>query len=260
MLKNTPLLVLVTMFLFVFTSTLSADGMDFSGLRFWANGAGESDSEGSDSSSSREDSVRDLMEESKDGRAIIVVNIPFQKLRIYKDGRLVMDVNCRVGERVHADVRGTGGNSKTRVGSFRIVRWHERYSNGEYEEWDGTLINKGAFGAFAARINDGHGQMIHGTYGSGVVDWAVVNGNIAGVGIPGSHGCVRLENRHITRIHDICPVGTKVEKIYTTREKRAGVVVPHVNIYGYSDTKNNGYFNPSRGLLVNYRHPSDAMR
>ena len=239
------------------------------------------------------ENTRNFLEESKSGTPIIVVNIPVQRLRVYKNGQLAMDIKCRVGEKVHPDVVGTKQNSKTRVGSFHITRWHERYSNNSYSQWTGNLldkevqwggfskqgvkdtwqsfkdaINKGAFGAWAARINDRHGQMIHGTYGTGLVDWAVVNGNFRGYGITGSHGCVRLENRHVTQLQKICPAGTKVEKIYTLREVKrkvfslsgANKVSEAYNIYDYQDVTDNGAFNPTTGELYDYHHPADAIR
>lgn len=208
--------------------------------------------------------VRSLLAESKKGKTIILVNIPAQRLWVYKNGAHVLTANCRVGEKDHTDNK-EGDNSRTRVGEHRLTSWHEKYSNSTYAPWTGALFEAslkqtGAFGAHTAKFNDRVGQYVHGTYGSGIVDWAVVN--LTWI-IPGSHGCVRVRNNDITSIRDVAPIGSQVVKVYALREGTQDAPpssATYSNIYGYSDVAENGFFDPAKGELVGYRHPSDAVK
>jgi hypothetical protein len=190
-----------------------------------------------------------------DGEPIIMINIPAEKLRIYKNGFKIFECRIVVGQIDHPDNRD-GDNSRSRVGEFRIRRWVENYSNDSYPSWAEDKY-RAAFGKWTAMLNDKNHQYIHGTYGGSFVSWAAVR--IA----PGSHGCVRCQNDDITAIKDLSPVGSKVIRFYTLTEMRkSGRLVQAQklkNIYNYKDIEDNGVFYPETGLLVNYRNPSDAI-
>lgn len=208
--------------------------------------------------------VRSLLAESAKGKTILLVNIPAQTVWIYKNGARVMEAGCRVGERDHIDNK-VGENSKTRVGEHRLTTWHEKYSNSTYGAWTGEWFqffnkNSGAFGAHTAKFNDRAAQYVHGTYGSGVLDWAVINLTWL---IPGSHGCVRVRNNDITEIRKIAPVGSQVVKVYALRsgtQEAEPTSDTWSNIYGYTVTAQNGWIDPEKGELIDYKDPSDAVR
>lgn len=202
--------------------------------------------------------IRSFLEESRK-RPVLVINIPSQDYALYKDGALVKTANCRVGESKHSDFEGTDKCSKTRVGEFKITEWRAKYSNKHYDAWNGDIFTwdmitdqKGAFGAHCAKLNDPAAQWVHGTYGNGVVDDFIINTNI----LQGSHGCVRFTNDDITALRSLCPIGTKVVRIYATRQDGK----EYRNWYEYEDIVDNGTFELSRGELVGYRHPQDARR
>lgn len=208
--------------------------------------------------------VRSLLEESKKGKTLILVNIAAQKLWVYKNGQVVVTAGCRVGEKDHTDNQA-GDNSKTRVGEHRLTSWHEKYSNSTYGPWTGSIFeytNKasGAFGAHTAKFNDRAAQYVHGTYGSGVVDWAVINLTWL---IPGSHGCVRVRNNDVSSIRDVAPVGTQIVKVYALKEgtqEAPPTADTYSNIYNYTDVADNGYVDPAKGELIDYKDPKDAVR
>lgn len=209
--------------------------------------------------------VRSLLAESAKGKTIILVNIPAQTLWIYKNGQRVMEAGCRVGERDHIDNVRSGDNSKTRVGEHRLTSWHEKYSNSTYGAWTGEWFqffnkNSGAFGAHTAKFNDRAAQYVHGTYGSGVLDWAVINLTWL---IPGSHGCVRVRNGDVTEIRKVAPVGSQVIKVYALRsgtQDAEPTSETWSNIYNYTDVASNGWVDPEKGELIDYKDPSDAVR
>ena len=208
--------------------------------------------------------VRSLLAESKKGKTIILVNIPAQKLWVYKNGEQVLSAGCRVGEKERSDLK-EGENSKTRVGEHRLISWNEKYANATYGPWTGSWFqffekNAGAFGAHTAKFNDSASQYVHGTYGSGVLDWAVINLTWL---VPGSHGCVRVRNGDITSIRDIAPVGSQVVKVYTLKEGTQDApptADTYPNIYSYADVSDNGWVDPAKGELINYKAPKDAQR
>ncbi len=185
----------------------------------------------------------------------ILINLPSETLRVYDDSGVVKEFRIVIGHPDHSD-NEEGDNSKSRVGDFKIRSWHQYYSNDEYPAWNEDPL-RGAFGKFTAKLNDRHAQYLHGTHGSGIVDWAAIR--LA----PGSHGCIRCRNDDIEWLHSQAEAGTPVRKFYVTRQVKAYGSTFSLdeidNPYGYTDIAENGYFYPGSGVLVNYRHPSDAI-
>lgn len=240
------------------TGALTLLGVSGAGQREEAGSPdGTAETSGGEALAGKEpEDVRSFLEESRK-RPILVINIPAQDYALYREGALVMKGNCRVGENRHSDFEGTDKCSKTRVGEYKITGWREKYSNKSYEAWNGDIFTwdmitdqKGAFGAHCGKLNDPAAQWVHGTYGNGLVDDFVINFNI----IQGSHGCVRFTNDDISRIRELCPIGSKVVRIYATRQGGR----EFRNGYEYEDVVENGSFDLERGELVGYRHPRDA--
>jgi uncharacterized protein YgiM (DUF1202 family)/lipoprotein-anchoring transpeptidase ErfK/SrfK len=195
--------------------------------------------------------------ENLPGTNRIVVDIPDEYLYVYRGHQLIYWYKIVVGQKDHIDNRGTDDNSKTRVGDFKIIEWIQGYSNDSYPSWNDDKM-RGAFGKYTAKLNDSHGQYIHGTYGDGFVDWVAI------AVAPGSHGCVRCQNDDIELLSKICPVGTKVEKRYTLHQliKKGDDELKYKesrNRYDYQDVQDTGYFYPATGVFVNYKAPQDAV-
>lgn len=209
----------------------------------------------------------------------IVVNIPALRLRLYEGPRVLMDVPVAVGRHEYP---GEEGNTRTRVGSYRIVSWHQDYRSRDYPiPWSRDPW-RGAFGKFTAKLGPRASyQYLHGTVGPEELgDWLIRKLPVpdpeeddtaasfarrwraAERGM--SHGCVRLSNRDVSRLRELAPVGTAVEKIYCLRERRAGpegetftVTLP--NLYRYHDIPAEALFHVATGALEGYRHPPGAV-
>lgn len=219
----------------------------------------------------------------------VVINIPAERLQVFYAGAKYQDNPIVVGR---PEYEGYDMNSKTRVGDHTIKEWVHCYSNAEYPSWCDNR-SKGAFGKWTAKLDRSY-QYIHGTVGSGIVDWFAIR--VAS----GSHGCVRNQNDDIDRLHDIAPEGSWVRKIYVRTERTASVksirddnrstgpqdedlfgqdlavsfhVKKHDNLYDY-DTghtpssvpqalripeRPNGVYYPDTGVTVGYADPPDAM-
>ncbi len=189
------------------------------------------------------------------GKPRIMVNLPGSYLQVFDDEGILLDYRVVIGHPEHKDNRA-GDNSKTRVGDFRILSWHENYSNQDYPAWDKEPL-KAAFGKWTAKLNDRHAQYIHGTIGYALIDWAAIR--LA----PGSHGCIRSQNSDIEKVKNLCEAGTAVRKFYVTREisweGNSTKLLALDNPYDYQDIESNGYYYRGSGILVDYKHPSDAV-
>lgn len=209
----------------------------------------------------------------------IVINIPSRRLRFYEGEKLLGDIPMAIGKLRYPGARG---NTRTRIGSYRITSWHKDYRSRDYPirwSWDPW---RGAFGKYTAKLGPRASyQYIHGTVGpEDLGDWLVrklpvpelEEGDTPGAqakrlrlaeeGL--SHGCVRVSNRNIEMLHRETPVGTRVEKIYCLVERilqpdgtHAEVTLP--NVYSYRDIADSAVFYPDTGRTENYHHPKDAV-
>jgi hypothetical protein len=206
---------------------------------------------------SSDDEKESTQEESDaaENPKIIIINLPEQRLRVFQEGRNIFSYRIVIGHRDHRDLV-EGENSKSRVGDFEIVSWHKNYSNKSYPAHNVNPL-KGAFGKWTAKLNDSHNQYIHGTYGNGIVSWAAI------AVAPGSHGCIRSQNKDIVKLKDLAEVGTKVKKIYALTQyiKVENLYVRQrlSNIYNYKDVEDNGVYFPEIGVILDYNHPEDAI-
>ncbi|MCO4782345.1 MAG: L,D-transpeptidase family protein [Candidatus Cloacimonetes bacterium] len=186
---------------------------------------------------------------------VIIINLPEQRLRVFQEGKNIFSYRVVIGHPDHRDLN-EGENSKSRVGDFKIISWTENYSNSSYPAHNVNPL-KGAFGKWTAKLNDNHSQYIHGTYGNGIVSWAAI------AVAPGSHGCIRSQNKDIVKLKEIAEVGTKVKKIYAlTQYIKVGDMYVRQrlsNIYKYEDVDDNGIYFPEIGVLIDYTHPKDAI-
>lgn len=209
----------------------------------------------------------------------ILINIPARVLRIYRDRELQEEIPIAIGRRVYP---GETGNTRTRVGSYRITSWHQNYRSRNYPiPWNADPW-RGAFGAFTAKLGPRASyQYLHGTVGPMELgDWMVQKleppppepGDPAGDfgararaserGL--SHGCVRLANKDIARLRDLAPVGTPVEKFYCLQERHRlpggeATMVTLPNVYRYRKLAREAVFDVPTGTLEGYRHPEDAV-
>jgi hypothetical protein len=142
----------------------------------------------------------------------IVVNVAAETVQLFYDGFKIHDEGVVVGQR---DYDNYNQNSKTRVGDHAIASWHHCYSNADYPAWCDDKKN-GAFGEWTMKLDRGF-QYLHGSIGGTFLNWAAIKF------APGSHGCVRNRNKHISWMHDIAPVDTPVRKIYAATERYAKV-------------------------------------
>lgn len=197
----------------------------------------------------------DLENEVSENPKVIIINLPEQRLRVFQEGRNIFSYRIVIGHPNHRDLQ-EGENSKSRVGDFKIISWTENYSNNSYPAHNINPL-RGAFGKWTAKLNDSHNQYIHGTYGNGVVSWAAI------AVAPGSHGCIRSQNKDIVKLKDIAAVGTKVKKIYAlTQYVKIGDLYVRQrlsNIYKYEDVEDNGLYFPEIGVILDYNHPEDAI-
>lgn len=189
----------------------------------------------------------------------VIINIAAKRLRVYRDGLPIFDVPMVPGQKKYP---GETGNTKTRVGSYKVESWHESYTTADYPVKWSDDVWAGAFGKWCAKIGPkGQGQHIHGTRGPEIL------GNIPINYAPGSHGCIRLANKNITRLHEMVPVGAKVIKTYCLHERaaRRGVfgesfkTSVYDNLYDYDVTKD-GWFYPGAGVFIDHQEPADAVR
>ena len=216
---------------------------------------------------------------STPGGMRLLINIPARVLRIYRDEALQEEMPIAIGRRVYP---GESGNTRTRIGSYRITSWHKNYRSRGYPiPWNQDPW-RGAFGAFTAKLGPRASyQYLHGTVGPEELgDWmihkrpppALEDGDPVGAhavrareserGL--SHGCVRLSNRNIGRLKDLAPVGTPVEKFYCLRERHElpggeATLVTLPNVYRYRKLAREAVFDVATGRLEGYRHPSDAV-
>ena len=184
-----------------------------------------------------------------------------------------------IGRRVYPNFNG---NTKTRVGEYRIASWRHYYRSRAYPTtWDKNPW-RGAFGTWTARLTPRSAyQHVHGTIGPlWLGDLLLTKPGPRPRG-PGesfrayrryldlyeygfSHGCTRVANADIEKIRALCPEGTPVRKIYCLRErfeKMAAcglreIILP--NVYHYKDVGNTGVYFPETGRLEGYTHPADA--
>ncbi|MCJ8346638.1 L,D-transpeptidase [bacterium] len=177
-------------------------------------------------------------------------------MRVFQEGRKIFSYRIVIGHNQHRDLE-EGENSKSRVGDFKIVSWNKNYSNRLYPPHDQQPM-KAAFGKWTAKLNDNHQQYIHGTYGNGLMSWAAI------AVAPGSHGCIRSQNKDIVKLKNMAPVGTKVKKIYAlVQYQKIGQLYVRQrlkNVYGYDDVEDNGVYFPEIGVTLDYHHPEDAIR
>lgn len=209
----------------------------------------------------------------------IVINIPARLLRVYRDQALVDEMPIAIGRRVYP---GETGNTRTRVGSYRITSWHQNYRSRSYPiPWNADPW-RGVFGAFTAKLGPRASyQYLHGTAGPMELgDWLVQKreppppqaGDPAGAyavrvreaehGL--SHGCVRLSNQNIGRLRELAPVGTQVEKLYCLQERHRlpdgeATLVTLPNVYRYRKVDRDAVLDVATGRLERYRHPADAV-
>lgn len=211
-------------------------------------------------------------------KPLILLNIPSRRLRFYKDGALALDIPMAIGR---IKYWGASGNSRTRIGSYRITSWHQNYRSRDYPHSWGKDSWRGAFGAFTAKLGPRASyQYIHGTLGpKSLGDWLIRKSEDAPVGegesyldharrlrwrdFGLSHGCVRVANDRIERLFHEAPVGTRVEKFYCLREKVRDedgkwVELNHPNVYRYQDVAWDSVFTPETAKLEGYHHPVDA--
>jgi len=215
----------------------------------------------------------------KNKKTNVIINIPAQRLRVYKGKECVLDCRTAVGKRFYA---GVGRNTRTRVGSYFIRQWVNDYVNKSYPHKWSKNNWRGAFGRAAAKLSPrSAGQHIHGTVGPIELqdfyldrmaprekksDESISHYEryVAGYEYGLSHGCTRLSNENIGKLKKLCPVGTKVKKIYCVHEsfdthnpwEIKDVYYP--NIYRYK-LDNKPVFFPDTGELKNYKDPVDAI-
>lgn len=208
----------------------------------------------------------------------IIINIPARKLRVYKKDELVLEVPTGIGRRVYPNFRG---NTKTRVGEYRISSWRHFYRSRAYPTtWDKNEW-RGAFGTWTARLAPKSAyQHVHGTIGplwlgdflltkpgprakAADESFRAYRRYLSLYEYGFSHGCTRVANKDIARVQKLCPIGTPVRKIYCLHERFEGktalgpreLILP--NVYHYKDLGNGVYW-PETGKLEGYTHPADA--
>lgn len=200
-------------------------------------------------------------------RVRVMINLPARRLRVHRDGVLVMDVPAAIGMLRHPEGRG---DTRTRVGSYRIVGWYPDYRNARYpvrfrdDPWESS------FGPWTAKLQPPSGyQHLHGCEGPDELGDGPVEllptpllGDETRREYGLSHGCVRLANRSITRLHQLAPAGTPVERFYCLRERRPGedgapVLVELPDVYGYAPAAG-AVFDVATGALEGYVHPEGA--
>lgn len=205
----------------------------------------------------------------------IMINIPSRRLRVYQGSEKIFDVPMAIGRRVYPGVRG---NTRTRIGSYRITSWHKDYRSHSYPTSWGTDSWRGAFGKYTAKLGPRASyQYIHGTVGpEWLGDWLVdkldpvpadqPEGEVTADAMEGglSHGCTRLSNTNIQALHEKCPLGTPVEKFYCLVEVVEGPdgqpeEVTYPNLYRYQLATPEARFDVRRGVLTGYRHPPYAV-
>jgi lipoprotein-anchoring transpeptidase ErfK/SrfK len=208
----------------------------------------------------------------------LLINIPARKLRVYRDQELQEEMPIAVGRRLYP---GETGNTRTRIGSYRITSWHKNYRSRNYPVPWNVDPWRGAFGAFTAKLGPRASyQYLHGTVGPmDLGDWLIhkrdppppgdgdpvgdfaVRARESERGL--SHGCVRLSNRNIARLRELAPVGTPVEKFYCLRERHRlpsgeATLVTLPNVYRYRKFDREAVFDVATGRLEEYQHPRDA--
>lgn len=198
----------------------------------------------------------------QDALPVMIVNIPARRLRIYRDGLKIFDVPIVPG-RSNKD-NTEGGNIQTRVGKFKLESWHQEYTTAAYPVKYSENMWKAAFGLWAAKFGpNSNGQHMHGTYGP---KWL---GNVPINYAPGSHGCIRVANKNILLVHEMCPPGTRLIKTYCVHERTASRFLGresfkdemYENIYDYKvDDPRAGIFFPEAGVLLDHQEPEDAVR
>ncbi|EQC49163.1 L,D-transpeptidase catalytic domain protein [Bacteriovorax sp. BSW11_IV] len=186
-----------------------------------------------------------------EGKYFVIQNLATERLRVYEkqcsetnlcNHKMVFETEMVVGE----DTKE--GNTRTRVGSYRVTEWVKFYEDGSkaYPAWwkegfpevpsaDKGVLSwtrskympesyenpsvRGAFGWFAALVGPNHdSQWTHGTIGWGQNKKEFIDrtkGFLANVfSDPRSHGCSRLDNESIAYLRELLPVGTPFIKIY----------------------------------------------
>jgi len=208
-----------------------------------------------------------------------VINIPAQRLRVYRGTTMVLECRTAVGRLQYPRVRH---NTRTRVGEYRVARWQEDHWSRDYPtKWSANNW-RGAFGKYTAMIGPrSSAQHIHGT------SWPVELGELYLVRLPPrdkrpeermsdylryldhyeyglSHGCTRVSNENIGTVMGLCPPGTPVRKIYCLHERFEGGKpwdvrdVYYPNVYRYT-IAGSPVFYPATGRLEGYQDPPDAV-
>ena len=104
------------------------------------------------------------------------------------------------------DVKAEGcSKTPTPIGRFTLGAWQPdktspRWGSGSSTPWSDSSIGYNVFGAFFAPVNGTGGVGIHGRLGNGPI-----TESLFGLINPCSHGCIRLSNDDITRLHDLLP-------------------------------------------------------
>ncbi len=212
-------------------------------------------------------------------RLRIVINIPARKLRMYRGETRIWEVPVGIGRRHYPEEKG---NTRTRVGSYRIVSWHDDYRSRQYPVPWSRDVWLGVFGPHTAKLGPRASyQYLHGTAGPEWMGTWLVEKDGPEVPPPGgsepvdlsvlanaelglSHGCVRLANTDIRELRRKAPVGTEVVKIYCLVERfsvpEGGTEDRYLpNVYLYRVPEPLGVFWPETGRLEGYRDPPDAV-
>lgn len=206
-----------------------------------------------------------------EGKYFVIQNLATERLRVYEkncnenqvcNNKMILETEMVVGE----DTKE--GNTRTRVGSYRLTEWVKFYEDGSgaYPAWwkegypdvpgpDKGVLSwtkgkylpegenrsvRGAFGWFAALVGPNHdSQWTHGTIGWGENKKDFINrtkGFVANVFTdPRSHGCSRLDNESIAYLREILPVGTPFIKVYAREALLDGSRMKYVSRIGRWD-------------------------
>jgi len=109
-----------------------------------------------------------------------------------------------------------GGNHTTPTGMFHASRWEKDHVSKQYGSyantpWSQSLWGLNAFGPYQLHIQEleKRGIYIHGTMGPSWNPVTTLNSLLS----PTSHGCVRMSNHDVIRLHDLLPnpTGTIIE-------------------------------------------------
>jgi lipoprotein-anchoring transpeptidase ErfK/SrfK len=125
----------------------------------------------------------------------IVVDVGAHRLSVYDRGALVMEARVAVGT----------ANTPTPIGDFFVDGvFRMTTANGPYGAY---ALSVTGFSNVLSSFGGGNGQIaIHGT------------NNPALIGTPASHGCVRMTNADVTRLHSMAVIGMPVSIVRSAEE------------------------------------------